>query len=97
MVGHILLDPLHIDCGELGRVSPEKAFTLGVEWATLRLFIDADPNNRIDLDLHTENVDRVASLCHSRGREVVGIEKVDETWTSMSVLPVMKNVIRLVR
>ena len=97
MTGHILLDPLHIDCGELGRITPEQAFTLGVEWATLRLFIDADPNNRIDLDLHTENVERVIALCHARGREVADVEKVDETWTSMSVLPVVKNVIQLVR
>ena len=97
MEGHILLDPLHIDCGELGRISPEKAFELGVEWATLRLFIDADPTNRIDLDLHSENADRVVSLCHARGREVIGVEKVDDTWTSMSVLPVASNILQLVR
>lgn len=97
MEGHILLDPFHIDCGELGHMTPEKAFALGVEWATLRLFIDTDPKSRIDIDLHTENVERISSLCHSRGREVTGIERLDETWTSMSVLPAADNVVRLVR
>jgi hypothetical protein len=97
MEGHILLDPLHINCGELGRITPEKAFTLGVEWATLRLIVDTDPNGQVDMDLHTENVDRIISLCHSRGRAVADVEKIDDVWTSLSVLPTAKNVLRLVR
>lgn len=97
MEGHILLDPLHINSGELGRMSPEKAFTLGVEWATLRLIIDTDPDGQVDMDLHSENVARITSLCHSRGRPVEDVERVDATWTSLSVLPTPRNVLRLVR
>lgn len=97
MEGHILLDPLHIASGELGRMTPEKAFTLGVEWATLRLIIDTDPNGQIDMDVHTENVGRVTALANARGRSVVGLSKVDDTWSSLSVLPTAKNVLRLVR
>lgn len=96
MKGCILIDPLHIDHGELSTVTPEKAFTLGVEWATLRLFIDTDPYSRIDIDLHKENVDRVVSLCHDRGRDVVNVETLDTTWASISVLPMAENVLRLV-
>jgi len=96
MSSHILLDPFNIDNGELGRIAPEKAFTLGVEWATLRLLIDADPYSRIDLDIHKENVDRIKSLCNARGREVIDIMPVDDTWTSMSVMPRERNVLRLV-
>jgi hypothetical protein len=97
MQGHILLDPLHIDCGELGRITPEKAFTLGVEWATLRLIVDTDPNGQIDMDIHNENVDRIVKLCCSRGRGVENIAKLDDTWSTLSVLPTAKNVLRLVR
>lgn len=97
MNGHILLDPFHIECGELGHTTPEKAFSLGVEWATLRIIIDTDPHGQIDMDVHSENVARVIALCHSRGRGVASIEKMDETWTSLSVLPTARNVIRLVR
>lgn len=97
MDGHILLDPLHIDCGELARVPPEKAFTLGVEWATLRFLIDSDPDGQIDMDLHNENVERITDLCNSRGRSVLNVEKLDSTWSSLSVMPTAKNVLRLVR
>ena len=97
MQGHILLDPLHIESGELGRMTPEKAFTLGVEWATLRLIIDSDPDGQLDMDVHTENVSRITTLCNDRGRSVVGISRVDDTWSSLSVLPTPTNVLRLVR
>jgi len=97
MEGHILLDPLHINSGELGRMSPEEAFTLGVEWATLRLLIDTDPNGQIDMDLHSENVGRITTLCLSRGRAVTDVMRLDDTWTSLSVQPTPRNVLRLVR
>jgi hypothetical protein len=97
MQGHILLDPLHIESGELGRITPEAAFALGVEWATLRLIIDTDPDGQIDMDVHSGNVDRIVALCHSRGRGVADIERLDDTWTSLSVLPTERNVLRLVR
>jgi hypothetical protein len=97
MEGHILLDPLYINSGELGRMTPELAFTLGVEWATLRLIVDMDPDGQIDMDLHTENVGRITALCHSRGRGVADVAKVDDVWSSLSVLPTEKNVLRLVR
>jgi hypothetical protein len=97
MEGHILLDPLFIDSGELGRMTPELAFTLGVEWATLRLIVDMDPNGQIDMDLHSENVERIITLCNSRGRAVADVAKIDNVWSSLSVMPTASNVLRLVR
>jgi hypothetical protein len=91
----IVSDPFYIDSGELKRITPEDAFVLGVEWATLRLLIDADPHSPLNIDIHHENAERVSALCHSRGR-IMQSEPVDSIWLSISILPVSKRNLRLV-
>lgn len=95
---YVLLDPFYIDQGELGRMPPEEAFTLGVEWATLRLILDSDPSASVSLELHTKNVERITKLCSSRGREVSEVTHHDDgVYSSLVVEPKPKNVLRLIR
>jgi hypothetical protein len=95
MQEQLVSDPFYIDSGELRRTTPEEAFVLGVEWATLRLLIDADPHSPLDIDIHQANAERVSALCQSRGR-MMKSEPVDSSWLSISILPVPKRVLRLV-
>lgn len=97
--GYVLLDPFHIDNGELGHMTPEEAFTLGVEWATLRLLLDSDPDATLSIELHTKNADRISKLCATRGREVSELveHEDDKEFCSMTVEPKPMNVLCLMK
>jgi len=60
-----LVEPFGIDGGALVGLSPERAFTLGVEWALVTRSLDSGDGG--PFVVHKENADLLRSACQRRG------------------------------
>lgn len=78
-----LMDPFNIDSGELVGLTPQQAFTLGVEWQLLRTEAAAKeaPFTAI---IHRENVARCLAMLRCQQRAAKW-RQIDGVWAELSI------------
>jgi hypothetical protein len=95
--GYVLVDPFEVDEGELDGHTPEEAFALGVEWASFRGRLAAEPGEFSET-VHTANVPRLLRMAARRGRETKATWMINGLmtpgWCLVTVYP--KKVLTLV-
>lgn len=74
-----LVEPFEIDAGELDGLTPEQAFTLGVEWEMVRRALEIYERKKV---VHRANCMRIVRMARRHGREVPW-KHLDDHWSEL--------------